>query len=174
MDFWGIPTPDPLYIQSPAKLQVHSSHLLNPLGLTATAGETQAHRDIWAMGLCRGRSPSFWGVPAGSVLSKRKHRLRDSTSADLVTGLRAGPSEGGGCPLRREDGTRGPLCQQLLRHLFSTPAFRGHPPPSLRAALFILKCWHWWPDPCMGLHSPCQHLPGPGSPAAPVKHNLPS
>lgn len=43
MDFWGILTPDPHYIQSPAKLQVHSSHLLNPLGLTATAGETQAH-----------------------------------------------------------------------------------------------------------------------------------
>lgn len=33
-----------------------------------------------------------------------------------------------GCPLRWEDGTRGPLCQQLLRHLLSFPAFGGLPP----------------------------------------------
>lgn len=26
----------------------------------------------------------------------------------------------------------------------------------------------------MGLHGPCQHLPGPGSPEAPVKHGLPA
>lgn len=32
--------------------------------------------------------------------------------------------------MRREDGTRGPLCRQLLRHLFSIPASCGHPPPA--------------------------------------------
>lgn len=90
----------------------------------------------------------------------------------LDSGQARGGGRGRGAPLKWEDGTRGPLCRQLLRHLFSSPAFSGLPPPASEQP--CLSCWHWWLDSCMGLHGPCQHLPGPGSPEAPVKHGLPA
>lgn len=67
--------------------------------------------------------------------------LHDLFQASINTGRKTAPQltwsldsgqagrEGAGCPLRWEDETRGPLCQQLLRHLFS-PAFGGLPPPA--------------------------------------------
>lgn len=100
--FLGIPPPDTHYIQSSTKLQAPSrsswTHCpsVGKLRPIETSG-------LWDYA---GTSPSSLGIPAGSVLSEHKHSLRDSsTSADLVTGLWAGPSKGGGCPLRREDGT---------------------------------------------------------------------
>lgn len=102
MDFWG----SPLLTLTTSNPPPSSRHLLGPLGLTAPVWGKL--RPIETSGLWdyAGTSPSSLGISAGSVLSEHKHSLRDSsTSADLVTGLWAGPSKGGGCPLRREDGT---------------------------------------------------------------------
>lgn len=125
-------------------------------------------------GIMRGRCPSSWGVPARSVLSKHKHGPKDNTSADLVIGLWAGRREGAGCPLRWEDGTRGPLCQQLLRHLFP-PAFGGFPPPTSEQPCLSCSAGTGSLTPAWGSAAPASTcLPGPGSPEAPVKHGLPA
>lgn len=158
-------------LESPTPALTIPSSLLFPLFLLGSLPQLGKLRTIETMGY--GLMPSSWDVPARSVQCKHKHRPRDSTLVDLVIGLWAGEGRRGrGAPLKWEDGTRGPLCRQLLRHLFSSPAFSGLPP--LASEQPCLSCWHWWLDSCMGLHSPCQHLPGPGSPEAPVKHGLPA
>lgn len=161
------------YTLSSAKLQALSSPM--PLGLAAPTRQTS---DPWrplSYGIMRGRFPSSWGVPARSVLSKHKHRPKDNTSVDLVIGLWAGRREGAGCPLRWEDGTRSPLCQQLLRHLFP-PAFGSLPPPTSEQPCLSCSVGTGSLTPAMGLRSPGQHLPAWSwqSKEAPVEHGLPA
>lgn len=128
-DSLGFPTP---VLTIPCPLP--SSRLSPLLCLLGSLPQQGPQRPL-DYGIMRGRCPSSWGIPARSVLSKHKHGPKDNTSADLVIGLWAGRREGAGCPLRWEDETRGPLCQQLLRHLFP-PAFGGFPPPTLSSLVY--------------------------------------
>lgn len=166
-DSLGIPHSCTHYTLSSAKLQAFSSPM--PLGLAAPT------RPIETAGLWdyEGQVPFLLGCTC-TICSKHKHGPKDNTSADLVIGLWAGRREGAGCPLRCEDGTRGPLCQQLLRHLFP-PAFGGFPPPTSEQPCLSCSAGTGSLTPAWGSAAPASTcLPGPGSPEAPVKHGLPA